>query len=144
MVRDVLLSPKCDAADPWQFGSQDAATPLMNGIMSLHHDICLFLLWILVFVSRIMVRAASAQPIHLLNRKQQWMVHGTTIEMVRTLFPSLIPMFIAIPSFALLYTMDELVDPNMTIKAIGHQWYRRCAYYRREVHLSPNDDWWFG
>ncbi|PKI36990.1 hypothetical protein CRG98_042612 [Punica granatum] len=38
-------------------------------------------------------------------------------------------MFIAIPSFALLYSMDELVlDPAITIKAIGHQWYRTYEY----------------
>jgi cytochrome c oxidase subunit 2 len=35
----------------------------------------------------------------------------------------IILMFIAIPSFALLYSMDEVVDPTITIKAIGHQWY---------------------
>jgi heme/copper-type cytochrome/quinol oxidase subunit 2 len=32
-------------------------------------------------------------------------------------------MFIVIPSFALLYSMDELIDPTITIKTIGHQWY---------------------
>jgi cytochrome c oxidase subunit 2 len=50
-------------------------------------------------------------------------VHGTTIEIIWTIFPSMILMFIAIPSFALLYSMDEVVDPTITIKAIGHQWY---------------------
>ncbi|PWA45715.1 cytochrome c oxidase subunit 2, mitochondrion [Artemisia annua] len=55
----------------------------------------------------------------------QRIVHGTTIEILRTIFPSIIPMFIAIPSFALLYSMDEVVvNPAITIKAIGHQWYR--------------------
>ena len=48
------------------------------------------------------------------------MVHGTTIEIIRTIFPSFILMFIAIPSFALLYSMDQVVDPAITIKAIGH------------------------
>jgi len=27
------------------------------------------------------------------------------------------------PSFALLYAMDELKDPVVTVRAIGHQWY---------------------
>ena len=40
-----------------------------------------------------------------------------------SIIPSIILMFIAIPSFALLYSMDEVVDPAITIKAIGHQWY---------------------
>ena len=118
----------CDAADPWQLGFQDAATPMMQGIMDLHHDIFFFLILILVFVSRILVRALW----HFHYKKNpipQRIVHGTTIEILRTIFPSIILMFIAIPSFALLYSMDEVVvDPAITIKAIGHQWYRTYEY----------------
>ena len=87
-------------------------------------DILFFLILILVFVSRMLVRALwhfneQTNPI------PQRIVHGTTIEIIRTIFPSVILLFIAIPSFALLYSMDGvLVDPAITIKAIGHQWYR--------------------
>ena len=55
----LTISP-CDAAEPWQLGFQDAATPMMQGIIDLHHDIFFFLILILVFVSRILVRAFSA------------------------------------------------------------------------------------
>nr|AGC78856.1 hypothetical protein [Vicia faba] len=123
-----LTIAPCDAAEPWQLGFQDAATPMMQGIIDLHHDIFFFLILILVFVSRILVRALW----HFHYQKNpipQRIVHGTTIEILRTIFPSIIPMFIAIPSFALLYSMDEVVvDPAMTIKAIGHQWYRTYEY----------------
>ena len=47
----------CDAAEPWQLGFQDAATPMMQGIIDLHHDIFFFLILILVFVLWILVRA---------------------------------------------------------------------------------------
>ncbi|XP_015968494.1 cytochrome c oxidase subunit 2-like [Arachis duranensis] len=64
-----------------------------------------------------------------IKRGPQRIVHGTTIEILRIIFPSIIPMFIAIPSFALLYSMDEVVvDPAITIKAIGHQWYQTYEY----------------
>lgn len=123
-----LMSASNDAAEPWQLGFQDAATPMMQGIIDLHHDIFFFLILILVFVSRILVRALW----HFHYQKNpipQRIVHGTTIEIIRTIFPSIIPMFIAIPSFALLYSMDEVVvDPAITIKAIGHQWYRTYEY----------------
>ncbi|RDY14277.1 cytochrome c oxidase subunit 2, partial [Mucuna pruriens] len=123
-----LTIAPCDAAEPWQLGFQDAATPMMQGIIDLHHDIFFFLILILVFVSRILVRALW----HFHYKKNpipQRIVHGTTIEILRTIFPSIIPMFIAIPSFALLYSMDEVVvDPAITIKAIGHQWYRTYEY----------------
>ncbi|KAI3832964.1 hypothetical protein MKW98_025848 [Papaver atlanticum] len=117
-----------DATKPWQLGSQDAATPMMQGIMDLHHDIFFFLILILVFVSWMLVRALwhfhyQTNPI------PQRIVHGTTIEILWTIFPSIILMFIAIPSFALLYSMDEVVvDPSITIKAIGHQWYHTYEY----------------
>ena len=123
-----LTIAPCDAAEPWQLGSQDAATPMMQGIIDLHHDIFFFLILILVFVLWILVRALW----HFHYKKNpipQRIVHGTTIEILRTIFPSIIPMFIAIPSFALLYSMDEVVvDPAITIKAIGHQWYRTYEY----------------
>nr|AND50124.1 cytochrome oxidase subunit 2 [Sphagnum tumidulum] len=117
----------CDAAEPWQLGFQDAATPMMQGIIDLHHDIFFFLIIILIFVLWMLVRALwhfhyKRNPI------PERIVHGTTIEIIWTIFPSIILMFIAIPSFALLYSMDEVVDPTITIKAIGHQWYWTYEY----------------
>lgn len=111
-----------DAAEAWQLGFQDAATPMMQGIIDLHHDIFVLLSIILIFVLWMLVRALwhfhyQRNPIPFR------MVHGTTMEIIWTIFPSLILMLIAIPSFALLYSMDEIVDPAITIKAIGHQWY---------------------
>jgi cytochrome c oxidase subunit 2 len=123
-----LTIAPCDAAEPWQLGFQDAATPIMQGIIDLHHDIFFFLILIFVFVSWMLVRALwhfheQTNPI------PQRIVHGTTIEIIWTIFPSIILMFIAIPSFALLYSMDEVVvDPAITIKAIGHQWYWTYEY----------------
>ncbi|KAM0932102.1 putative cytochrome-c oxidase [Dioscorea sansibarensis] len=83
--RFLTIAP-CDAAEPWQLGSQDAATPIMQGIIDLHHDIFFFLILILVFVSRMLVRALwhfheKTNPI------PQRIVHGTTIEIIRTIFP---------------------------------------------------------
>ena len=52
-----LTVAPCDASEPRQLVSQDAATPMMQGIIDLHHDIFFFLILILVFVSRILVRA---------------------------------------------------------------------------------------
>ena len=123
-----LTIAPCDAAEPWQLGFQDAATPMMQGIIDLHHDIFFFLILIFVFVLWILVRTLW----HFHYKKNpipQRIVHGTTIEILWTIFPSIILMFIAIPSFALLYSMDEVVvDPAITIKAIGHQWYRTYEY----------------
>jgi cytochrome c oxidase subunit 2 len=55
------------------------------------------------------------------NQVASNMVHGTVIEVVWTVTPTLILIVVAIPSFALLYSIDEVVDPAITIKCIGHQ-----------------------
>lgn len=125
-LREATLSI-CDAAEPWQLGFQDAATPMMQGIIDLHNDLVFLLILTLVFVLWILVRALwhfheNNNPI------PTRLVHGTTIEILWTIFPSIILMFIAIPSFALLYSMDEVVDPALTLKAIGHQWYWTYEY----------------
>ena len=116
-----------DAPENWQIGFQDPATPIMQGIIDLHHDIFFFMLVILVFVIWMLARTLyhfnqSRNPV------PEKILHGTLIEIAWTVTPSLILVLIAIPSFALLYSMDEVVDPAVTIKAIGHQWYWSYEY----------------
>lgn len=52
----------------------------------------------------------------------------TLIEIIWTIIPSIILVLIAIPSFALLYAMDEIIDPKLTVKAIGYQWFWSYEY----------------
>jgi cytochrome c oxidase subunit 2 len=54
--------------------------------------------------------------------------HGTLIELVWTITPALILVAIAFPSFKLLYLMDEVISPTMTVKVAGHQWYWSYEY----------------
>merc|ERR1712057_71483 len=54
--------------------------------------------------------------------------HGTRLEIIWTITPALILMAVAVPSFALLYSVDEIIDPEMTLKAVGHQWYWSYEY----------------
>jgi cytochrome c oxidase subunit 2 len=116
-----------DAAEPWQIGFQDPATPVMQGLIDLHHDIFSFMIFILLFVVWMLGRT-----IYKFNEKKSpistKIIHGTVIEIAWTVTPSIILIFIALPSFALLYSTDELVDPSITIKAIGHQWYWSYEY----------------
>ena len=125
-----LLTPtlaRSDAPEPWQYGFQDPATPVMQGIIDLHHDICFFMLVILVFVVWVLSRTLY----HFDQKRNpiaEKIIHGTFIEIAWTVTPSLILVLIAIPSFALLYSMDEIVDPAVTVKAIGHQWYWSYEY----------------
>jgi len=116
-----------DAPEAWQFAFQDPATPVAQGIQDLHHDIFAFMIFILIFVCWMLGR--TVWLFHVSNNPiPSKIIHGTFIEVAWTVTPSIILMIIAIPSFALLYSMDEVVDPAITIKAIGHQWYWTYEY----------------
>jgi len=134
-----------DAPEPWQLGFQDPATPVALGIQDLHHDVFFFIVAILIFVTWMLSRTLwhfheSRNPI------PSKIIHGTELEIAWTVTPSIILLFIAIPSFALLYSIDEIVDPSLTIKAIGHQWYWTYEYsdYAENIifdsYLIPEDD----
>jgi len=134
-----------DAPEPWQIGFQDPATPVALGIQDLHHDIFFFIVAILIFVVWMLCRTIwhfheSRNPI------PSKIIHGTALEIAWTVTPSIILLFIAIPSFALLYSIDEIVDPALTIKAVGHQWYWTYEYsdYSQNIvfdsYLIPEDD----
>lgn len=121
-----------DSATPWQFGLQDAATPVMEGIINLHHDLMFFLVFIFFFVA---VATAWTLACYTSSNRSNYaessdssLVHGTAIEIVWTVTPSLILIVVAIPSFALLYSIDEIVDPAMTLKCIGNQWFWAYEY----------------
>jgi cytochrome c oxidase subunit 2 len=54
--------------------------------------------------------------------------HSTSLEIVWTILPALILMVIAGPSFALLYSIDEVTKPTIIVRVIGHQWYWSYEY----------------
>jgi cytochrome c oxidase subunit 2 len=112
------FSPR-DLAQDWQLGFQDPATPIMEGIVDLHHDIMFLLLIIRTSASHILPRTVT--PPHSSKNNLLKIVHGKVIEIVWTITPSLILAVTAIPSLALLYSTDEVIDPAVTIKAVGHQ-----------------------
>jgi len=116
-----------DAAEFWQVGFQDPATPVMEGIINFHHDLMFYLVVIVFFVLWLTLRC-----VYFFNEEKnptaQTFVHGTTIEIVWTTVPALVLMTIAAPSFALLYSMDEVIDPVITLKVVGHQWYWSYEY----------------
>ena len=107
---------------------QEPASPVMEGIIEFHHDLMFvitFITFFVLYMITIIVAKFKVQwgisnlPTAPLDRSS----HNTTLEIVWTIIPRLILLLVAVPSFALLYSIDELTDPYMTLKAIGHQWY---------------------
>ena len=117
-----------DAPTPWGIYFQDSATPQMEGLIELHDNIMYYLVIILFSVGWIMLSiiwnyVGTKSPI-----SHKYLNHGTLIELIWTITPAIILMLIAFPSFKLLYLMDEMTDPSMSILAEGHQWYWSYQY----------------
>ena len=116
-----------DAPEPWQMTFQNPASPIAQGIQDLHHDIFFFMVFVVAFVLWMLGRTVWHFNV-VSNPVPSKIVHGTVIEIAWTVTPSLILIVIALPSFALLYSMDEVQDPAITLKVIGHQWYWTYEY----------------
>nr|YP_010296732.1 cytochrome c oxidase subunit II [Bohadschia argus]UMI33338.1 cytochrome c oxidase subunit II [Bohadschia argus] len=122
-----------------QFGLQDASSPLMEELVYFHDYtlIILTLITILVFYGLLSLLSSSFT-----NR---FFLEGQELETIWTIIPALILIFIAFPSLQLLYLMDEVNNPFLTIKAIGHQWYwsyEYTDYYEIEFdsYMIPTSD----
>jgi len=125
------------AAEAWQFGFQSPATPLMEGIINFHNHIMFFMFGVGVFVIWLLGRCLILYNENVNTAKIDNFTHATLVEIVWTIVPALILVVIAVPSFALLYSMDEMLDPAVTLKVVGHQWYWSYEYSDYE-HISEN------
>lgn len=112
---------------PWEMDFQPAASPVMASIEDFHrlllYIITAISLFVLALLLWIMVRYNKrANPVPSKTS------HHTLLEVAWTIIPVIILVFIAIPSFRLLYFEMEIPKPDLTIEAIGKQWYWSYAY----------------
>jgi cytochrome c oxidase subunit II len=124
-----MLAGGAQAAEPqpWQFGFQPPATEITQRIDAFHN-------WLLVVIFAIsfFVLGLLLYVIVRFNAKRHPVATRTThnpkIEFLWTVVPIVILVTIAIPSFKLMYYMDEVPKEAMTIKVTAHQWYWSYAY----------------
>jgi len=112
---------------PWQLGFQPPATEVMDRLSAFHDVLLIIITLIAAFVLGLLVYVMwrfNQQRNPLPSRTS----HNTVIEMLWTVVPVLILISIAIPSFKLMYYMDRVPNPEMTIKVTGHQWYWSYEY----------------
>lgn len=110
-----------DFAENWNLGFQDPASPWMYAIMDLHDRVMFYLIILSIVVIWFLVSAT-------LNTNPMHFHHGNLIELIWTLTPAAILWAIGLPSLKLLYMIDEILDAEITIKAIGNQWYWSYEY----------------
>nr|YP_003204827.1 cytochrome c oxidase subunit II [Macrogyrus oblongus]ACO92540.1 cytochrome c oxidase subunit II [Macrogyrus oblongus] len=104
------------------FNLQDSASPLMEQLMFFHDHTLLILTMITILVGYLMGTLFFNKFI---NRQ---LLEGQTIEVIWTILPAITLIFIALPSLRLLYLLDEMKNPIITLKTIGHQWYWSYEY----------------
>jgi cytochrome c oxidase subunit 1 len=107
----------------WQWNFQDPATETMDKIIDLHNDIMVFLILIITFVLWMLIKIVQHFNENNLDNVRFSFQHHTNLERIWTIIPTIILMLIAAPSFSLLYQIDNLHQPDLTLKVIGHQWY---------------------
>jgi len=116
------LKTFCDIPEKNQVFLQDPATPMMEGMTYFHNLLMFIIVFVGVFVFYMLGYAMYKFSETRHNVSAQFS-HNSLIEIIWTILPAIILLFIAVPSFTLLYSLDELIDPDLTVKIIGHQWY---------------------
>ena len=129
-VLATILSTHAWANQPknWQLGFQDSASQGMTEIVSFHNNILLhviiaisvFVLFLMIYVC-IRFRASK-------NPNPSKTTHNVAVEVLWTLIPCLILIVMAVPSFKILYKQDTIPKADVTVKAVGYQWYWGYEY----------------
>lgn len=135
-----FLLPSMGWADyprPWQMYYQDPVTPVMEHLYDFHNTLLMIEGAIVLIVACLLVyvifrfRASK-------NKEPSKTAHNTLLEIIWTTIPVLILVFIAFPSFKILYMMDVTPKADLTIKAIGNQWYWTYEYPDHNIHFDSN------
>nr|URX54489.1 cytochrome c oxidase subunit II [Glyptotermes sp. 18 AB-2022a] len=117
---------------------QNSASPIMEQLISFHDHTLMIILMIITAVAYMMMTLTSNKYTN------RYMLEGQMIEVAWTLAPAIILVFIAVPSLRLLYLMDEIHNPTLTLKTIGHQWYWSYEYsdftkVEFDAYMAPLD-----
>nr|P41311.1 RecName: Full=Cytochrome c oxidase subunit 2; AltName: Full=Cytochrome c oxidase polypeptide II [Didelphis virginiana]CAA82680.1 cytochrome c oxidase subunit 2 [Didelphis virginiana] len=102
---------------PMQLGFQDATSPIMEELMYFHDHTLMIVFLISSLVLYIIILMLTTKLTHTSTMDAQ------EVETIWTILPAVILILIALPSLRILYMMDEIYNPYLTVKAMGHQWY---------------------
>ena len=101
---------------------QDAASPIILQLISFHDHTLIILTLVITVVT-------YALYVVIINKhSNRYLIEAQQIETIWTILPAIILLFLALPSLRILYLTDEISNPRLTLKAIGHQWYWRYEY----------------
>nr|YP_010172274.1 cytochrome c oxidase subunit II [Dasycercus cristicauda]AIG23009.1 cytochrome c oxidase subunit II [Dasycercus cristicauda]QSH39830.1 cytochrome c oxidase subunit II [Dasycercus cristicauda] len=107
---------------PMQLGFQDATSPIMEELMYFHDHTLMIVFLISSLVLYVLFLMLTTKLTHTSTMDAQ------EVETIWTIMPAIILVLIALPSLRILYMMDEIFNPYLTVKAMGHQWYWSYEY----------------
>nr|YP_010035837.1 cytochrome c oxidase subunit II [Acropteris iphiata]QQQ89072.1 cytochrome oxidase subunit II [Acropteris iphiata] len=118
---------------------QNSASPMMEQIIFFHDHTLIILMMITILVSYIMMNLFFNKFIN------RFLLEEQMIELIWTILPAITLIFIALPSLRLLYLLDEINKPLITLKTIGHQWYWSYEYsdfneIEFDSYMLPNNE----
>nr|YP_010988616.1 cytochrome c oxidase subunit II [Sclerotia aquatilis]WOR80799.1 cytochrome c oxidase subunit 2 [Sclerotia aquatilis] len=118
---------------------QDSISPLMEQLTFFHDHTMMILVMITLIVLYIMISMMMNKYINRL------LLEGQMIELMWTIAPAVTLIFIALPSLQLLYLLDEINLPLISVKSIGHQWYwsYELSDFKKiefDSYMIPTDD----
>ena len=122
-----IFTTFCDAAEPWQTGFQDPATPSAEGMIFFYNSMSLYLIVIAVAVFWMLYKCVVSFN-ESTNKVPSVFTHSSLLEIIWTIIPSISLLVLSTPSFTLLYSLEELTSSVLTLKIIGHQWYWSYEY----------------
>lgn len=102
--------------------TQDRISPLIEQLLFFHDHTIIILIIITILVRYLIV------SLFLNKFNYRFLLEGQTIELIWTVLPAIILIFIALPSLRILYILDEINNPTITVKSTGHQWYWSYEY----------------
>nr|QXU60427.1 cytochrome c oxidase subunit II [Xenoperdix udzungwensis] len=104
-----------------QLGFQDASSPIMEELVEFHDHALMVALAICSLVLYLLA-------LMLMEKLSSSTVDAQEVELIWTILPAIVLVLLALPSLQILYMMDEIDEPDLTLKAIGHQWYWTYEY----------------
>lgn len=136
-------------ARPWQLGFQEPATPVMEKLDHIH-DFLLVIISLIVALVLIGFVYICIRFRRKANPVPSKTTHNTKVEIIWTVIPILILIVIAVPSLRIHYFMEQHIEPELTLKVTGYQWYWHYdypdqggfgfdSYMKKDEDLKPGD-----
>lgn len=112
----------CDTPQMFQLRLQEPASATMEGLLEFNKHLLFIIIAIVMLVGWLLLSTILNYE-EFNTPKGQKFYHSNVLEIVWTSLPALILLHLASPSFTLLYSMDEISSPEISVKIIGHQWF---------------------